>query len=112
MMYRLILLFLPVFMLSTVCFAESEMQRSPFYFEPGDYTGSDIERINAALKDAGKCGGTVRIGKRQGKNAGDRRDFWLIDSAMLIPGNIHLILDNCTVKLSNSLTPCRIQLYS
>lgn len=101
-MYRLILLFLPVFMLSTVCFAESEMQRSPFYFEPGDYTGSDIERINAALKDAGKCGGTVRIGKRQGKNAGDRRDFWLIDSAMLVPGNIHLILDNCTVKLSNS----------
>ena len=80
------------------------------FFDPNDYSGSDIERINAALKDAGSCGGTVRIGKRKpaiqisGGNAIatlEERDIWLIDSAMLVPGGVHLIIDNTTVKLSN-----------
>ena len=80
------------------------------FFDPNDYSGSDIERINAALKDAGSCGGTVRIGKRRpavqfdggnGISTMEERDIWVIDSAMLIPGNVHLIIDNTTVKLSN-----------
>ena len=79
-------------------------------FDPNNYSGSDIERINAAVKDAGSCGGTVRIGKRKpaiqisGGNAIatlEERDIWLIDSAMLVPGGVHLIIDNTTVKLSN-----------
>ena len=79
-------------------------------FDPNNYSGSDIERINAALKDAGSCGGTVRIGKRKpavqisGGNAiatMEERDIWVIDSAMLVPGGVHLIIDNTTVKLSN-----------
>lgn len=76
-------------------------EKNPFWFDPNNYRGSDIERINAALKDAGKCGGTVHIGKRRRKD-GANRDFWLIDSAMLIYGNTHLIIDNCTIKLSNT----------
>ena len=79
-------------------------------FDPNNYSGSDIERINAALKDAGSCGGTVRIGKRRpaiqynggnGISTMEERDIWVIDSAMLVPGNVHLIIDNTTVKLSN-----------
>ena len=34
-------------------------------FDPNNYSGTDSERINAAMKDAGTCGGTVRIGKRR-----------------------------------------------
>ena len=79
-------------------------------FDPNNYSGSDIERINAALKDAGSCNGTVRIGKRRpaiqfnggnGISTMEERDIWVIDSAMVIPGNVHLIIDNTTVKLSN-----------
>lgn len=79
-------------------------------FDPNNYSGSDIERINAALKDAGSCGGTVRIGKRKpavqmngtyGISTLEERDIWVIDSAILVPGNVHLIIDNTTVKLSN-----------
>ena len=80
------------------------------FFDPNNYSGSDTERINAALKAAGNCGGTVRIGKRKpalqmaGSNAIatlEERDIWVIDSAILIPGNTHLIIDNTTIKLSN-----------
>ncbi len=85
-------------------------QMKKYFFDPNDYSGSDIERINAAMKDAGISGGTVRIGKRRPavQNAGgnaimtlEERDVWVIDSAILIPGNVHFIIDNCTVKLSN-----------
>ena len=79
-------------------------------FDPNNYSGSDIERINAALKDAGTCGGTVRLGKRRpavqmhgnyGISTMEERDIWVIDSAILIPGGVHLVIDNTTVKLSN-----------
>lgn len=81
------------------------------FFDPNSYSGSDIERINAALKDAGSCNGTVRIGKRRppvqcssgnGTSTMEERDIWVIDSAILVPGNVRLIIDNTTIKLSNS----------
>lgn len=66
-------------------------------FDPKEFSGSDIEKINAALDAAGKCGGTVRITQ----NDSPGRSHWLIDSAMLIPGHVTLIIDNCRIKLSN-----------
>ena len=80
-------------------------------FDPNNYSGTDSERINAALKDAGTCNGTVRIGKRRnavqfsggnGISTLEERDMWLLDSALLVPANVHLIIDNCTIKLANS----------
>lgn len=72
------------------------------YFDPNNYTGSDIERINKAVKDAAAVKGTVRIGKRTSSDANSpARDFWLIDSAILVYSNLHVIIDNCTVKLSD-----------
>ena len=96
--------------------ASCAVQKNPVvcknsFFDPNHYTGSDIERINAALKDAGSCSGTVRIGKRRppaqynggnGISTMEERDIWVIDSAILIPGNVQLIIDNTTIKLSNS----------
>lgn len=68
------------------------------YIDPNDFSGSDIEKINSAIAAAGN-GGTVRISKRQ--CAGDSREHWLIDSAILVPGNITLIVSDCKIKLSD-----------
>lgn len=68
--------------------------------DPNNYTGSDIERINAAIRDARNTGGIVRIFKRKPDKKSDR-DFWLIDSAILLPENTTLYLMNCKIKLSD-----------
>ena len=70
------------------------------YTDPNNYTGSDIERINAAVRDARNTGGIVRIFKRKPDKKSDR-DFWLIDSAILLPENTTLYLMNCKIKLSD-----------
>ena len=75
-----------------------------FAFEannPNFHEGTDSERIEKAMANAEAFGGVVRITRRVKKDANDR-DFWLIDRAILIPGNTTLILENCVVKLSNS----------
>ncbi len=72
------------------------------FFDPENYSGSDVERINAALADAGKCGGTVRITPKKSTGIPENeRHIWLVDSAVLLPGNVHLIIDNCTLKRSD-----------
>ena len=67
--------------------------------DPNDFAGSDIEKIQAAVNAAGKQDGIVRIGKRK---AEDSREFWLIDSAILLPANTTLILSNTKIKLSDT----------
>lgn len=69
-------------------------------FDPENYPGTDVERINAALQDAAKCGGTVIAGVKKNIPA-PGNSVWLLDSAILIPGNVHLIIDNCTLKRSD-----------
>jgi len=68
--------------------------------DPNDYEGSDIERINAAVEDARKCGGVVRISRRR-PDARSGRDHWLIDSAILLPAGTVLHIVNCRIKLSD-----------
>ena len=70
------------------------------YTDPNDYTGTDIEKINAAIRDAQRKGGVVRIFKRKG-DAASKRDYWLIDSAILLPGETTLYITNCKIKLSD-----------
>jgi len=69
--------------------------------DPNFHEGTDSERIEKAMANAEAFGGVVRITRRVKKDANDR-DFWLIDRAILIPGNTTLILENCVVKLSDS----------
>ena len=70
------------------------------YADPNHYTGSDSERINAAVRDAHKFGGRVRISRRKPDAASDR-DFWLLDSAILVQGDTVLVISNCRIKLSD-----------
>lgn len=69
------------------------------YIDPNDFCGSDIEKINAAVLAAKNEDGIVRIGRRK---ADDGRNFWLIDSAILLPENTTLIVSNTKIKLSDS----------
>ena len=71
------------------------------YADPNLYTGSDSERINAAVRDAHKFGGRVRISRRKPDAVSDR-DFWLLDRAISVPGNTVLVISNCRIKLSDS----------
>ena len=70
------------------------------YADPNDYRGSDSERINAAVREAQGAGGKVRIGRRK-PDAVSERDYWLLDSAVLVPGNTVLVISNCRIKLSD-----------
>ena len=54
------------------------------FTDPNDFCGSDIEKIQSAIDAAQKLGGKVRIPARKPDQTSNR-DFWLIDSAILIP---------------------------
>lgn len=63
-----------------------------------DFKGvTDIEQINNAIAKRGKDGMVV-IPPREGE---DGRDYWLIDSAILLPENTTIVLRNCKIKLSD-----------
>ncbi|MCE5237406.1 hypothetical protein LLH23_02825 [bacterium] len=72
----------------------------PSFLTPNDFTGSDVERINQALAAAAGTGRRVVIPRCNRAADGDR-DVWLLDSAILIPGDSTLELDNCHLKLSD-----------
>ena len=60
---------------------------------------NDSEILNNAILGKGKDG-IVIIGPRENE-ADSERDFWLLDSAVLLPSNTTVILQNCTLKLSD-----------
>ena len=70
------------------------------FVTPNDFSGSDVERINQALATAAGTGRRVVIPRGNHAADGDR-DVWLLDSAILIPGDSTLELDNCHLKLSD-----------
>ncbi len=65
---------------------------------PNDFSGTDSERIQKAVNKAASTTGTVEISKIN-KRRGD--NIYLIDSAILLPPNITVIIDNATIKLSD-----------
>ncbi len=68
--------------------------------DPNGYAGTDSERIEAAVAAAAACGGKVVIPARLADAAADRT-YWLLDRAILLPGDTTLVLDNCRLKLSD-----------
>ena len=67
---------------------------------PNQFKGTDSERIEqsiAAVKTRG--GGKIVISRREDE---DGRDFWLLDRAILLDSNMTLVIDNCTLKLSDN----------
>lgn len=66
---------------------------------PNDYAnGTQSERIQQAIKDAALGAGKVTIPK---VDIVENRKVWLLDEAILLPSDIELELNNCTLKLSD-----------
>jgi hypothetical protein len=72
----------------------------PSYVTPNGFEGSDVERINQAIRSAAGTGRRVVIPRRNLAVDGER-DVWLLDSAIRVPGDTTLELDNCHIKLSD-----------
>lgn len=71
---------------------------------PNQFEGSDVQRIQSAIEAAKGTTGKVFIPSRNS----NRTNLWLLDSAILIPGNMTVILDNCTIQLSDQ---CRDNMF-
>jgi hypothetical protein len=72
----------------------------PRIITPNDFEGTDVERINRAIEAAARDGGRVVI-PRVNLGGGLRREFWLLDSAILLQSGATLELENCRIKLSD-----------
>src|SRR5690554_1605751 len=65
---------------------------------PNNFTGSDTERIQAAVNAARETTCKIVIPRENANGS----NIWKIDQAILLPSNISIILDNCTIQLSDS----------
>ncbi len=72
---------------------------------PNDFTGSDTQRIEAAIGAARETTAKVVVIPKENSNG---TGCWIIERAILLPSNTTLILDNCTVQLSDS---CRDNMF-
>ncbi len=71
---------------------------------PNDFRGSDTERIQKAIAAAKGTTNKVVIPARNANGT----MIWKIDNAILLPGNMTVILDNCTIQLSDQ---CRDNMF-
>ena len=71
---------------------------------PNHFRGSDTQRIQAAIKKASKTIHKVIIPSWNDNGT----NLWMLDSAILIPGNMTILLDNCTIQLSDQ---CRDNMF-
>lgn len=80
-------------------FATEIRKSNETFISPNMYkTGSQSERIQRAINDAMKTTGKVVIPKY---DAVTKTSVWLIDKAILLPGDFELELNNCKIKLSD-----------
>ncbi|WP_439481523.1 glycosyl hydrolase family 28 protein [Cyclobacterium plantarum] len=70
----------------------------PQTVNPNSFEGTDTERIIQAIEMAKTSTQMVRIPKENTNGT----KIWMIDSALLLPSNMTLILDNCTLQLSDT----------
>ncbi|HOI80310.1 MAG TPA: hypothetical protein PLI30_11990, partial [Petrimonas sp.] len=96
------------FLLSGYCIENIHSQpiKNDFFVDitPNQFKGSDIERIQQAIRLAQKTSRKVVIPQ---SNANGTL-AWKIDRAILLPSDITIILDNCTIQLSDE---CRDNMY-
>jgi len=71
------------------------------FVTPNAFQGSDVQRINEAIRSAAGTGRRVVIPRRNRGEDGER-DVWLLDSAILVQSDTVLELNNCHMKLSDS----------
>jgi hypothetical protein len=68
---------------------------------PNAYRGTDSERIEQALAAALQRGLPLRLTAREPDELSERR-HWLLDRAILLQAKSTLIIDNCTLQLSDA----------
>jgi len=61
---------------------------------------SDSDAIEAAL--AALDADRVLVLPKRVADTAPKRDWWLIDRAILLPDNCTLVIDDCTVQLSDA----------
>lgn len=71
---------------------------------PNQFEGSDVDRIQKAIDFAGKTMHKMVI---PGINS-NGTNIWRIDHAILLPPDMTIILDNCTIQLSDQ---CRDNMF-
>lgn len=71
---------------------------------PNNFIGSDTDRIQSAIKAAKGTTNKVVIPFLNSNCS----EIWLIDKAILLPSNMSIILDNCTLQLSDK---CRDNMF-
>lgn len=96
--------FLVLYMLLLPSGAAQVTNTSTVQINPNQFEGSDVQRIQAAI-DAAK--GTTNSIVIPARNA-NGTNLWLLDSAILVPSNMTILLDNCTLQLSNN---CRDNMF-
>lgn len=86
--------------ISILTLLAAEPQDATGAVTPNAFEGSDVERINRAIEAAAAEGGKVVI-PRQNIRGEERRELWLLDSAILLHSNVTLELHDCRIKLSD-----------
>lgn len=71
---------------------------------PNQFRGTDTQRIRSAIERAKRSSGKVVIPPDNANGT----NLWLLDSAILVPGNMTILLDNCTIQLSDQ---CRDNMF-
>jgi glycosyl hydrolase family 28 len=90
-----------VIILSVSC---SNQERKIANITPNQFEGTDIQRIQSAIDAAQGTTNKIFI---PSKNA-NGTNLWLLDSAILLPDSLTIILDNCTIQLSDQ---CRDNMF-
>lgn len=93
-----------VIVLSLLFFQSCTTQNVKNNITPNQFRGTDIERIQAAIDRAAETTSLVIIPSNNSNDSG----LWLIDSAILLPSDITVILKNCTIQLSDK---CRDNMF-
>lgn len=97
---------LKLFLILTTCYGITSIQscarstvshHSKSEITPNHFKGTDTERIQQAIEIAKQTNKLVRIPRQNNSGPG----IWMIDSALLLPSDINIILDNCTLQLSD-----------
>lgn len=78
----------------------AKIQSAPLFVTPNEFEGTDVQRINLAIKAGAEAGCRVVV-PRVNLRGGQRYETWLLDSAILLRSNTTLDLDNCHIKLSD-----------
>jgi hypothetical protein len=99
---RLITIFAVQFLLCvSVAFGQGIASPVPcddaLFITPNAFEGTDVERINQAIRIAASRGVRVVIPRHNNRGS----DIWLLDSAILVQANTTLELNNCHIKLSD-----------